>query len=118
MSEVPLYDPARWHQAFSPLFSCVVSWTVGKSFQILTSGSVGVPRRGSFKILNAKPQKLPAGAAGGFRRPGEIYFCDLPPLKRPSFGPGHFLKKLDIRFCGSAEEVLVAVREVLGPPDF
>ena len=25
-------------------------------------------------------------AAGGFRRPGEIYLCGLPPLDRPSFG--------------------------------
>ena len=29
--------------------------------------------------------RLPTGAAGCFRRPGEFYFCGLPSLKRPSF---------------------------------
>jgi len=37
-------------------------------------------------------KRLPTGAAGGFRRPGEIRLCGLPPLKRPSFWacPLHF----------------------------
>ena len=40
---------------------------------------------GAVALAFFEPKKLPTGAAGGFRRPGEIYFYGLPPLKRLSF---------------------------------
>ena len=56
LSEVPLYSGALTH----------------------THGRCPVTRY-------ATPQKLSAGAAGGFRRPIEIHFCGLPPLEWHSF---------------------------------
>ena len=39
---------------------------------------------GAVALAFSTKKKLPAGAAGGYRRPGEIHCCGLPCLKRPS----------------------------------